>query len=46
VLHLRLAGGAVANTYGMKVSLEHEVQLPEGWVLDRTHGPAFGLVRA
>jgi hypothetical protein len=45
-LDLRLAGGAVANTRGMKVSLDHEVQLPEGWVLDKTHGPAFGLVRA
>jgi hypothetical protein len=43
---LRVSGGAVANTYGMKVSLEHEVALPEGWVLDKTHGPAFGLVRA
>jgi Pentapeptide repeats (9 copies) len=43
---LRVSGGAVANTYGMKVSLGHEVQLPEGWVLDKTHGPTFGLVRA
>lgn len=45
-LDLRVEGGATARTHAMRVSLRHEVRLPEGWVLDTTHGPEFGLVRA
>ena len=45
-LDLRVDGGATASTHAMRVSLEHEVRLPDGWTLDRTHGPKLGLVRA
>ncbi|MFL6144680.1 MAG: pentapeptide repeat-containing protein [Labedaea sp.] len=45
-LDLRVAGGATARTHAMRVSLEHDVLLPDGWKLDRSHGPKLGLVRA
>jgi hypothetical protein len=43
---LRVSGGVVGRTHAMKVSLKHEHHLPDGWQVDRTHGPDFGLVRA
>ncbi len=39
-------GGAVARTHGMRVSLQHDHQLPAGWAVDSTSGRPFGLVRA
>jgi uncharacterized protein YjbI with pentapeptide repeats len=45
-IDLRLAGGAIGRTIAMRVSLEHEYQLPDGWIVDTSHGPTFGLVRA
>ncbi|HEU5474092.1 MAG TPA: pentapeptide repeat-containing protein [Actinophytocola sp.] len=45
-LDLRVAGGATANTRAMRVSLEHETNLPDGWSVDTTRGTPFGLVRA
>ncbi|MBB5954559.1 hypothetical protein FHS29_001129 [Saccharothrix tamanrassetensis] len=42
---LRLAEPAVARTHAMKVSLEHENRLPEGWVVDR-RDDLTGLVRS
>jgi hypothetical protein len=45
-IDLRVAGGAIGHTIAMRVSLEHEYQLPDGWIVDTSHGPKFGLVRA
>ncbi|WP_433266393.1 pentapeptide repeat-containing protein [Actinosynnema sp. CS-041913] len=42
---LRLARPAVARVHAMKVSLEHENHLPEGWVVDR-RDDLTGLVRS
>jgi hypothetical protein len=42
----RVDGGAVASTRGMRVSLQHDHQLPAGWEVDTTRGTSFGLVRA
>lgn len=45
-LDLRVDGGAIARTHGMRVSIEHDHRLPAGWELDNTRGSSFGLVRA
>ncbi|MEU6150856.1 pentapeptide repeat-containing protein [Actinosynnema sp. NPDC047251] len=42
---LRLGRATVARTHGMKVSLEHETLLPEGWVVD-PRDSVTGLVRS
>jgi hypothetical protein len=42
----RVDGGAVARTHGMRVSLDHDHQLPAGWTVDTSRGTSFGLVRA
>lgn len=44
-LDLRLGTAVVARTHGMRVSLEHETLLPEGWVVD-PRDSATGLVRS
>jgi hypothetical protein len=40
--------GLIGRTAGMRVSLQHEVRLPLGWVVDHrdTREPNLGLVRA
>jgi hypothetical protein len=40
--------GLIGRTAGMRVSLQHEVRLPQGWVVDQrdTREPGLGLVRA
>ncbi|HEU5109316.1 MAG TPA: pentapeptide repeat-containing protein [Micromonosporaceae bacterium] len=45
-LDLRVTGGLTARTFGMRVPLDQEVQLPAGWTVDTTRGGSFGLVRA
>lgn len=44
-LDLRMAGGQVARTHSMFVSLNHENQLPDGWVVDQ-RPDGTGLVRS
>ncbi len=44
-LDLRLGKATVARTHGMKVSLDHENALPDGWVVDR-RDDVTGLVRS
>lgn len=45
-LDLRVGSGLIADTYGMTVSLTHEVALPDGWEVDPRGSDTVGLVRA
>jgi hypothetical protein len=44
-VNLELGKPAVARTHGMHVSLAHENDLPDGWVVERREG-GIGLVRS
>ncbi|GAB2996881.1 pentapeptide repeat-containing protein [Saccharothrix stipae] len=44
--NLRLAEPVRARTQGMRLSLEHENALPDGWVVERRGDDGLGLVRS